>query len=139
MLKSCQALILSKIKTVHDLDFVFNDLRRFGEIDSKQEKTLKPLVKTIIEHKSLKTYFSSKTISYNERDIISGNGTIIRPDRLVVLPNKEAVLIDYKTGTHTQEHIRQLENYQKIIEELDLVIIKKILVYVNDGIQVKEL
>ena len=48
------------------------------------------------------------------------------------------MLIDYKTGKHQKIHTQQLLEYQDIIEEMNLKIIKKILVYINDEIDVKE-
>lgn len=132
-------LILSKIKSIHDIEFVFNDLKNAGTLTQLQEKIIKPLIYDVVRHNRLHTYFFSDFKVYNERDIISKCGDLIRPDKLIILPNKKAVIIDYKTGYHKEDYIQQLENYQSIIEEMDLTVTKKILVYINDDIQVKEL
>lgn len=131
-------LILSKIKTKHDIPFVFKELIDSGQLTTLQENNLKPLVLEIVEHKELKQYFSSDIKTYNEHDILSKSGQIIRPDKLIILQNNKAVLIDYKTGKHQKSHTQQLVEYQDIIEEMNLKIIKKILVYINDEIDVKE-
>ena len=131
-------LILSKIKTKHDIPFVFKELIDSGQLTTLQENNLKLLVLEILEHKALKQYFSSDIKTYNEHDILSKSGQIIRPDKLVILQNNKAVLIDYKTGKHQKSHAQQLVEYQDIIEEMNLKIIKKILVYINDEIDVKE-
>ena len=56
---------------------------------------------------------------------------------LVFDPN-EAFSIDYKTGTEKQSHISQIETYQNILEEMNYKVLKKILIYINDDIQIKE-
>lgn len=131
-------LILSKIYTKHDLPFVFEELIRKGRITKEQSDLLKPLVLKTIEHNRLSKYFNSEIKSYNEHDIISKSGKIIRPDKLVILPKNQAILLDYKTGSHSNKYIEQLIEYQDIIEEMGLNVIKKILVYINDEIEIKE-
>ncbi|MBT8260935.1 MAG: DNA helicase UvrD, partial [Bacteroidia bacterium] len=131
-------LILSKIKTKHDIPFVFKEFLNAGQITQDQESHLKPLILKTVEHPKLKTYFSTDSITYNEHDIISNSGKLIRPDKLVILPKNKAVLIDYKTGAHEKIHIQQLEEYQEIIEEMDFNISMKILVYINNEIDIKE-
>ena len=132
-------LILSRIKTKHDIPFVFNEFLKSGQITTEQTEILKPLIEKVVEHAKLEMYFNSNITSYNEHDILSKSGKIIRPDKLVILPNNETVLIDYKTGSHQKNHIQQLIEYQDIIEEMELSVIKKILVYINDEIEVKEI
>jgi hypothetical protein len=132
-------LILSKVNTKHDIEFACNDLKQSGELTSEQEELLKPLILRLVTHPKLKNYFDSSLNSYNEHDIISKNGEIIRPDKLVFLSDNNAVLIDYKSGKDKQDHIKQIQNYKAIIEEMDIKISKKILVYINDDIKVKEI
>ena len=131
-------LILSKIKTKHDLPFVFKEFLMSGQITSDQELFLKPLIEKVIEHENLKMYYNSNLKSYNEHDILAKSGSIIRPDKLVVFPNNEVVILDYKTGQHNNRYIQQINDYKEVIEEMNLKIVKKILVYINDEIEVKE-
>lgn len=130
-------LILSKINSVHDIPFVFKEFIDSGQISEEQETLLKPLVFKVIEHDKLKHYYTTEVNSYNEREILSKSGKKIIPDKLVILPNNEVILIDYKTGTHNKKYIEQLESYQKTIEEMKLKVVKKILVYINDEIEIK--
>jgi CRISPR/Cas system-associated exonuclease Cas4 (RecB family) len=77
-------------------------------------------------------------VVYNEREIMTSSGKTIIPDRLVVFKNLTAVVIDYKTGEHYDKYEAQLEKYATIIEEMGYNVVKKILVYINDGLQVIE-
>ena len=120
------------------LPFVFKEFLMSGQITSDQELFLKPLIEKVIEHENLKMYYNSNLKSYNEHDILAKSGSIIRPDKLVVFPNNEVVILDYKTGQHNTKNIKQLNDYMEVIEEMNLKMFKKILVYINDEIEVKE-
>ena len=58
-----------------------------------------------------------------------------RPDR-VVLKDDELVIIDYKTGVKDKEHNDQIDSYAHYFSQLGYKNIKKILVYINEGIEV---
>lgn len=130
--------VLALIKTENDIDFAISDFINASIIDKKQASLIKPLVLEIVEHPKLKNYYTSSYAIYNERDIISKNGIIFRPDRLAIKGN-EVVIIDYKTGVEDKKHEQQLQLYQDILFEMDLKVKNKILVYINDGIKVKDI
>ncbi|RBP34767.1 ATP-dependent exoDNAse (exonuclease V) beta subunit [Oceanihabitans sediminis] len=127
--------ILSHIKTKEDVSFTFSHFIETAIISPEQAKELELIVNQIIDHEELKDYFIANNTIYNERDIIS-NKEIIRPDRLVINAENQATIIDYKTGAQDKKHQLQLENYERIIEEMQFQVTKKILVYINENIQV---
>ena len=130
--------IMSQIKTETDIDFVFDEFISSNVITKEQAIILKKIVQQIVTHKDLNPYFSKNETIYNERDIISKSGDIVRLDRLVLNNNNQAVIIDYKTGNEDSNHINQLNKYESILQEMNIKTIKKILVYINEGIQIKE-
>lgn len=129
--------IMSKINTKDDIDVAVNDFINVSSINKEQAKKLKTIVNEIINHSKLEDYYTSSYTIYNERDIITKEGIILRPDRVVVNANNEAVIIDYKTGFEDKKHQQQLQSYQDVLEDMSLRVIKKILVYINDDIQIK--
>lgn len=131
-------LILSKIKTEKDIDFVFEDLENKGELNAQQTLELMRTIKHIVQHDQLKAYFMPDLTIYNERDILTSGGLILRPDRIILNNNLEAVIIDYKTGAEHPTHQNQLMEYHGILEEMGFKVMKKILVYINKDIQIKE-
>ena len=131
--------IISKIKTEADINFVLNDAYTNGLIDLEQKNILATTINSIVDHPRLRDYFTNDVLIYNERDIISSNGAIIRPDRLVVDQNNNATIIDYKTGVFDKKHEQQLITYADVIETMAFVVDKRILVYINDVITVKEI
>ena len=130
--------IMSHIVTMHDVEFVINDFEHSSLVSKKQAEVLKEAVSQIVNHSLLKDYFKSGLTIYNERDIISISGEVLRPDRLVINSKGEAVIIDYKTGLTDEKHQNQLYGYQRVLEEINLKVVKKILVYINERIIIKE-
>lgn len=131
-------LILSKIKSESDINSVFEDFQNSGALNAQQTLEIRPLILNIIHHQQLKAYFRSELNVYNEKDILAFGGLILRPDRIVVNDKKQAVIIDYKTGAARPNHHNQLVQYQTILEEMGFNVVKKILVYINEDIQIKE-
>ena len=130
--------MMAKIKTIDDIEFVIIDFINTSMISAEQAPELKNIIIKTIEHPKLVNYFTSTNTIYNERDIISKNGLILRPDRIVINENNEAVIIDYKTGGEDKKHEQQLQTYQDALAEMNISVKKKILVYLNDDIIVKE-
>ncbi|TYB78647.1 UvrD-helicase domain-containing protein [Bizionia myxarmorum] len=131
--------IMAQIKTESDVDFVMQSFLEDGTINSTQSPLLKETVLQIIRHPQLQAYFQPENITvYNERDIISNDGSILRPDRLVIMNKNEAVIIDYKSGKELERHTQQLESYAAILKVMNFHVTKKILIYINNSIAIKE-
>ena len=92
----------------------------------------------VIQHPKLSSYFKADFKIYNERDIITNSGQLIRPDRLNINTKNEVVIIDYKTGEQKSTYKSQLNGYASILERMNYKIIHKFIVYVNDTIDVIE-
>ena len=130
--------VLSKIKNIQDIDFAFSELLVSGDITTQNLKELKSLVLNVIEHPKLKSYFQDNFKIYNERDIITGSGQVLRPDRLNINSKNEVAIIDYKTGDQKAHHKSQLNTYDYVLNQMNLKVTNKLLVYINDTIDVIE-
>ncbi|AUP79612.1 UvrD-helicase domain-containing protein [Flavivirga eckloniae] len=130
--------IMSQIKTKDDIDSALNDFAKAALITEHQTNRLKQTIVKIVNHPKLENYYTSNFTIYNERDIISKEGIILRPDRLVINSKNEAVIIDYKTGLEDKKHWQQLQSYQDVLEEMTITVNKKILVYINEVVTIKE-
>jgi ATP-dependent exoDNAse (exonuclease V) beta subunit len=84
----------------------------------------------IISHENLEKYYQKGLSAYNEKDIFTQNGSVVRPDRLVFNENKVTV-IDYKTGAEKEEDQVQIKSYGALLEEMGYQVENKILVYVD--------
>ena len=83
-------------------------------------------------------YYSEDVIVYNEREIVDIDNLVIIPDRLVFIDEKEVVIIDYKTGSPSSEHHQQLLKYERVLKSMDFKVDKKLLIYINQEIDVVE-
>ncbi len=127
--------IMAEINTEKEVPVVIKDYINSGIINKEQALLLKETINTIINHPELNDYYSTNYTIYNERDIISKSGAIIRPDRLAIKDNT-ATIIDYKTGLPNPKYQQQLETYSDILKEMNFTVDKKILIYVNDAIKI---
>ncbi len=129
--------IMAQIKSMDDLDFAIAQFKNDNLISQVQASQLKLTLTEILEHPLIDTYYKPNIAVHNERDIISKNGYILRPDRLVFPSQQEVVIIDYKTGTEDKTHQQQLQSYQDILEDMGFTVKEKILIYINKEIKVK--
>ena len=129
--------MMSFIKTKEDIDFVINDFIDASLINKEQANVLKEKMVEIVNHPLLEKYYENDLKIYNERDIISKQGIILRPDKIVINSKGEVVIMDYKSGLEDKKHMQQLQSYQNVLEEMNLITVKKILVYISDTIFVR--
>ncbi|TXE12875.1 AAA family ATPase [Seonamhaeicola algicola] len=131
--------IMAQIKTANNVNAVINNFLETALINNTQAQALKKTVLQIVNHPLLVNYFNSEDTIYNERDIITKEGLILRPDRLNINTKKQVVIIDYKTGAENTQHAQQLQSYQDALEAMELKVIHKLLVYVNETVKIKEI
>lgn len=130
-------LLLSKINVSSDISKAIDYCIRQGLVTASEVKPLTETLEAIVGHPNLKQYFSLEIESYNEREIITKQGLIVIPDRLVIKPNGAAVIIDYKTGEHHDHYAQQLDTYANIIEQMGYVVENKLLVYIDSKLEIK--
>lgn len=129
--------ILSKINTKNDVKKTVLHYNQQGFLDSFQSKEITNIIIAIINHPKLSKYYSEQVITYNEREIVDFDNQIIIPDRLVFTGNK-VVIIDYKTGNQSKEHHQQLLKYERVLQSMNFIVDKKLLIYINSKIEVLE-
>ena len=89
-------------------------------------------ISNILTHPKLIECYSQQQTSYNEREIITDDGKILRPDKIVINKNNKAIIIDYKTGLPNPKYPQQLKEYEEALDRLGYLTIKKFLVYTNE-------
>ncbi len=129
--------ILAQIKYPSDVVFVLDEYISKGIIDEQQREKLEESISLVVNHPEISTYFHQDNTVYNEKDIISKAGKILRPDRIVVNPSNETIIIDYKTGKHDPFYVEKIYEYADTLAEMSFSVTKKILLYINEEINVK--
>ena len=128
--------IMSQIESEIDVEPVFERARQQGMINVDEFPTIKAMVYGLIQNSALGTYYAKGRVIKNEKDIITSNGNILRPDR-VVIDGNSATIIDYKTGKENDQYRDQLNSYAKALEDMGIKVEHKIVVYINKEISIQ--
>jgi ATP-dependent exoDNAse (exonuclease V) beta subunit len=128
--------ILSFVKTKNDVEWAINQALENGLIQLSKREVVRQTILEIVEHKALYHHFARDNQVLNEQTIIQKDGKIIKPDRMVITPEKKVYLLDYKTGSPNSKYSLQLENYQKVIEEMGFTVVEKAIVYIGTNLNV---
>ncbi|MEO9894136.1 UvrD-helicase domain-containing protein [Aurantibacter sp.] len=126
--------ILGLIETENNLEKALEAVLKNGDITKDEIVSITNILKKIVEHDKLKEYFSDKYTILNERDILTAEGKLLRPDRIAIF-NNEATVIDYKTGMKNPKHKEQIYSYADALLEIGYVVKNKIIVYINTDIR----
>ncbi|MEZ4852340.1 MAG: Dna2/Cas4 domain-containing protein [Bacteroidia bacterium] len=106
---------------------------RRGDISSENKKSFENGLKAIINHSEVTGWYSGTWQVKNEADIISSDGTLLRPDR-VMIRGKKAIVVDYKSGKQNPKYHQQVKDYKKVLGELGYEEIQGFLYYMKTGL-----
>jgi len=130
--------ILAKVITKNDLDKVVKQYMQLGVISPQESMSIKKIIFKVINNQKLTHFFSDDVTVFNEREIVDIDNQIIIPDRLVFNAKNEAIIIDYKTGKSSKNHHQQLLKYEQVLKTMNFKVVKKLLVYINNEIDIVE-
>ena len=131
--------IMSEIEYEHQSGYVINDYFNRGIINKKEKKKIKTNVDLIINHNSLKMFFSKKNVVYNEREVFIPPDKVIIPDKIVFTSIKDVFILDYKTGKRNKSHQEQIKSYVDALNDANYRVKGAFLVYVSTKIDVLEI
>ncbi|BCY27683.1 UvrD-helicase domain-containing protein [Flavobacterium okayamense] len=127
--------ILANIKTKKDINLAIDKAIETGLISLNDIDFIQSKIHEILNHNSLKLFFSDEAKVMNEQTIIDSEQGNIKPDKIVFYENS-AMILDYKTGDKKKSHIYQINNYANVLERMNFNVIKKALVYTGDKVEV---
>lgn len=124
--------LLSQVISYDDIDRVVKQALLSGDISVPEAMTISESIKKLISIESIAPYFAPGLDIRNELEILTAEGLVLRPDR-VVLSDGRAVVIDYKTGRKNpaKYHV-QMSDYEHALLSLGYVSVKKILLYIHE-------
>ena len=127
--------IMAFVQTKEDVDLAIQKATESGLITFSQQSVFKDKIQNIVNHPELADYFDADTKVFNEQTIIKKATKTIKPDR-VVLKDNQAYLLDYKTGEKHKKHITQLQEYELALQEMNFQVVKKVLIYIGENIEI---
>ena len=128
--------LLSRIKVIEDLNTIRNQGNWSAEITSEEGERLLERVEWLLGDERVRSWFHADWRVLNERDLLMPHGGAKRPDRVMV-SEKEAVVIDYKTGVPRSHHKDQVREYLSILHSMGYESVKGYLLY-TDNVGIEE-
>lgn len=124
--------LLSKIKSTGDIPAAMEAALLEGLITHEEVPTLSQKLSEIIGHDMLKDLFAINVHCRLEAELVTAQGEILRPDR-IVFTDTETLLVDYKTGKENNTaYFRQLYKYETALLSMGYPKVRKLLVYVDE-------
>jgi len=127
--------ILSYIKTKDDIVHAIKISLEKGLIKNSQVAIIEDVIYNILNHVELVKFYSNEAEIFNEKSIIDEDKNTFIPDRIAMVGN-QAYLLDYKTGVPNENHKRQVEKYQTVLEKMGFEVVEKALVYLGENIKI---
>jgi len=131
--------ILSLINSEKDFNKTIDYCINNGMITLDQKVEIENIIQRVIQDPRLKDFYNSDYKILNERSIIRKGKPLAKPDKVVLKPNNQAIILDYKTGKKNEKHKIQIQNYTEALQEMNIEVIQKIVVYIGETIEVVDL
>lgn len=122
--------ILAKSNNFDDCFKIIDEISSY-KIKQTEKNELNYLFGILEKNHEVDFLFNKQYKSKKEAEILTKDGKSLRPD-LVLISKEEIIIVDFKTGKKSESHIKQLNEYGNIIEEMSNILIKKALIYINE-------
>jgi ATP-dependent helicase/nuclease subunit A len=110
--------VLSSIRTGEDIEPVLGEMLFEGRLTQQEKDELQARVYQIIENPLVANWFSPEWTIYTEKAILTSSGQLRIPDR-VLASDTEVIIIDFKFGEMRDEYHQQVQEYMKIVSEIE--------------------
>ena len=130
--------LLERLRTSNDIDRVMALGKRRGIVRDNElrwnQATIQNLLNALCFNADTAPWFSPENTIYNERTIVTTIGNKrenYRPDRVVVTPAGEVVVVDYKFGTPQAKHQQQVRQYMALMHQMGFSAVKGYIAYLE--------
>ncbi|MCK4746926.1 MAG: UvrD-helicase domain-containing protein, partial [Bacteroidales bacterium] len=112
--------VFSKIYTAKDVEPLLNKMQKEGLIPGKERGGIQEKILGMIRQPGVEQWFSAddKRSVYNERNILCGEGKLLRPDR-VIEEGDRVTIVDFKFGSvQKDQYMDQVREYMVQLEKM---------------------
>lgn len=116
---------------MHDL---FAGINTAADVDSLPDGSVKEQVYKMIDFVKERGWFTDEYRVLRECSIVNPDGSILRPDRVLV-KGKEATVIDYKFGEYTPEnkkYHKQVRRYMQLLMDMGYTVVNGYVWYMKE-------
>ena len=115
--------LFATIRTEADIDPQVEQMLRDGLLESahKAEKLKNDIRAHISATPGTQEWFSGNYTLFNEASIIYRDGGVLqnrRPDRVMIMPDGRAIIVDFKFGRDREEYIHQVREYMDLLRKM---------------------
>ncbi len=123
---------LSFIHNEKELEQAIYKAKNLFHLDDKNVKVLEMAINQIFDLCRGEQWFNEYYQVMNETEFIAPDGTIQRPDRVMIKGNN-AIIIDYKTGEEKDSHHRQTLKYKELLTDCGYSDVRCWLIYTSSN------
>jgi ATP-dependent exoDNAse (exonuclease V) beta subunit len=111
--------IFSRIRSAEDIDRALNSALRDGIIDHTEAARIRPDIASKIDMEKVRGWFDGSWKVIAEQDILTRDGSIRRPDR-VMIRDDQVIVVDYKFGMNRSPgHLTQVRKYAGMLRQME--------------------
>lgn len=105
--------VMERVYTAEDIHASVSRIRRQGLVSPEKAEEIEAFLKSKLSLPEVAGWFDGSARAVNERSIIGGHRSPRRPDRVMLMPDGGAVVIDYKFGSSAshRKYRRQVRDY----------------------------
>lgn len=124
--------ILSKIYRLEDIPDLLHNMINTGQLTNEEAGFLEKRLEAIIGYGKVKSWFDTDWEVITERAILTSEGRIKIPDR-VLTKGQRAVVIEFKFGKAEDEHKEQVAEYMALMKAMDYTPVEGFLYYPDEA------
>jgi len=125
--------IFAEIKTEKDISSSLQKMYFDGFITKDEMQELEIKITEVVNRENVKSWFSDKYEVKNEEALITFEGDIKIPDR-VLIGKEDVIVIDFKFGKLQEKYKEQIQEYKELIQEVYDKPTKAYLFYVEEDV-----
>ncbi|HNR74072.1 MAG TPA: PD-(D/E)XK nuclease family protein, partial [Cyclobacteriaceae bacterium] len=124
--------IFSRIRYKDDLNETFQMLQQSGIMNEQEKPVIRQLVDELFANETVASWFDKAWEVRTEVPVLLPGGEESRMDRLM-LKGRQAVVVDFKTGTPTNADLHQVNGYLDTLRKMNFHPVKGYLLYIRTG------
>jgi len=127
---------LAKIYNKEYVDTVLQKIQQDTTLDENTKQNLQTAIQNIFFHPQAAVLFGTPNSKIkNELELIDATGQSFRIDRLCI-DGSQCTVFEYKTGLPDESHQTQINQYDKLLSDMDFEVINKHLIYIGEDLGV---
>lgn len=123
--------VLSRIQYIDEIPQTLKTIVQEGLITEDEKKPLTDQLNDLLTNEMIKDWFSKSWTVKTEVPIILPTGAENRIDRLMI-KEKKAIVVDFKTGAHSKNDLAQVKAYVDILHQMNFTDVEGYILYLKD-------